>query len=361
MRFANIQLLRLIAALGVVSIHLAFYSQFLFQTTAFPVESLHLGPWGSFAVPLFFAISGFVLTHALHSASTGRFLLARFLRLYPGYWLAVGVCLLTIRYTVWPDWFKGASPFNWKCLALAPIGPGKCHYYLGIEWSLIYEVFLSVSLAALSILGVRRGLPLAVLAWVGVLAWKVATRPGYGTDALPVWKTIWLSACNAPFLLGVLAYYLRNRGHEYRWWVYGILVVVVMQGPKWLSSPEHMWCFWAVCSATAVWFLVQIPQVSDRNPLARLGDCSYGLFLTHVTILHAAFFLFLKKGWLLNSTKGVLAAGAAAVVLGLLFGAVESWVHYRLRPLARVKVPERLWSWVPAKLGLFVRRPATRA
>jgi exopolysaccharide production protein ExoZ len=80
-RYTNIQFLRVAAAVGVVLYHLSCHAPALVG-----VDPARLGHplLAGLPVPLFFAVSGFVLAHALRSAPPGRFLLARAVRLYPG-------------------------------------------------------------------------------------------------------------------------------------------------------------------------------------------------------------------------------------------------------------------------------------
>lgn len=340
MRFHNLQLLRVAAALGVVAYHLGVHAAGIFRTADPLIEWLRTGPWAMFPVPVFFALSGFVLTHALQTAPRGRFLVARFLRLYPGYWLAMALGLAVVWHGVWPPDQAARAKFSATAFTLTPAGPAKGYYVLGgVEWSLIYEVMLSVMLTALSLLGVRRGLPVGVSVWIAVLAAKVWLWPGYATDPFPHWRTVLLSAYSLPFLLGVLAYYLRDTGRRWRWGVLAALVgFLVWVVPLAAADRELQWCGWGVAGAGAVWFAVQVKQVSAWNPLARLGDYTYGLYLIHVPVILAVFYRAVLHEWALTPPQVVLAAAVLAVVVGLLFGKLESALHTRMRPLAKVKL-----------------------
>src|SRR6187401_3600320 len=93
MRFNNIQVLRILAAVAVVLFHVEHHLQ------CPALSRLIDGSWTCFPVPLFFAISGFVLTHAVRNARTGSFLFARALRLYPGFWLATAIVAAVLAAT----------------------------------------------------------------------------------------------------------------------------------------------------------------------------------------------------------------------------------------------------------------------
>ncbi|WP_158747000.1 acyltransferase [Acidisphaera sp. L21] len=107
--FAN--QLRGIAALCVVLIHYAVAYQIMQPTVAWVIAAPPLtGPispvarwlfpyWldgGAFGVALFFLISGFVIPLSLDRSTRGGFLAARFLRIYPTFWLGLTVQWLLI-------------------------------------------------------------------------------------------------------------------------------------------------------------------------------------------------------------------------------------------------------------------------
>src|SRR5262245_33926671 len=184
---------------------------------------MHLPVFNYALVPLFFAVSGFVLTHCLQTLPPGRFLRGRLLRLYPGYWLAA-LAVIALRYALWPG-EKHASRHTLVALALVP--DGRDFYALQVEWSLVYEAFLCVMIALLACAG-RRGVLVGALVWVGAGLVKAVAWPGFGTRPLPTWAGVWLSGNNFPFLLGVLAYHVRDRGRDWRWAVAAAAVALAL-------------------------------------------------------------------------------------------------------------------------------------
>lgn len=286
MRYENLQVLRLAAAVAVVLAHLGMYARSVGGTDLPGLTS----PWLTYIpVPVFFAVSGFVLAGAARSSRPGRFLRARFLRLYVGYWLAAAVVAgLATAGLLGPQYRAAVGLVNAHTVTLWPAGPGRVVYLLGVEWSLVYEAFLSVAVVGLAAFGPGRGLTALTAAWVAAIGVKMAGWPGLFFDQFPRPAGIALSAYNLPFLFGLLAYQVRDRGPGRAWPAavgLGTLAVFGLVGPVAEVTPEVGWAAWGLASAGVVWLTARLPQGRAGHPLARLGDRTYGLFLVHVPIL----------------------------------------------------------------------------
>lgn len=82
-----LDLLRFFAAFWVMSFH-----YFLWYS-----GDIHWYRYGNLGVPLFFIISGFVISQSVAQASTKAFALGRFIRLFPLFWI---ICTLTYIFTL---------------------------------------------------------------------------------------------------------------------------------------------------------------------------------------------------------------------------------------------------------------------
>ena len=193
MRFNNLQILRLVAAMGVALSHLGIAAEMVFGVSDGSTEWLRMPRLSPLWVQTFFALSGFVLTHALQSCPPGRYLYLRAARLYPAYWIVTG----TVIALIWSGWWPGRYPIepnpSFAGLFLLPVRSGQPGgSILFVEWTLVYEVFLSVSLLGLWWVAGRKRLPLMVCVWLLVLGVKSLYRPGYGSEMVASWKSIFL-------------------------------------------------------------------------------------------------------------------------------------------------------------------------
>lgn len=218
-RIQSIQILRVAAALGVISLHCLQSWEQLAKT--YTTSAAHLGGYG---VDLFFVISGFIICNVARSAPTAaEFLRRRFLRVAPLYYvqtapyvvggLATGKLLLAGFATsllFWPIW--GAKPsfpllaVGWSlgfealfytslslvvrfgskgaigllavyagAFLLNVAGAGGVFQFIGNP--LLLEFLLGVAIA---LIPARKQRPLLGLVAVGLACWLLVYRAGYG-------------------------------------------------------------------------------------------------------------------------------------------------------------------------------------
>lgn len=336
MRYPNIQLLRVAAAVGVALFHLGFYARTVGQVELIGLDNSWLA---GMPVPLFFAVSGFVLAGAARHTSPGRFLIARVVRLYPGYWLAVLLTLAAATAGLFSD-LQSRFPglVSGRTFALWPARFGTVLYPLGIEWSLVYEVVLSAAVGLFSLAGPRFGLPILSGVWLTAIVCRMIVWPV--TNQLPAplgsLSEMVQTSYNVPFLVGVLIYSVRDQGRRLWPFVLTGVLGLLAAGVAYPVRPEVQWALWGVAAAGIVWLVVGRRQVASTNPLARLGDCTYGLFLVHVPLLWLVLYPAARAGWG-GRVEPALLAGLLAIVGGLLYGRLEAVIHARLRLL-----PDRL-------------------
>jgi peptidoglycan/LPS O-acetylase OafA/YrhL len=202
-RYAELDLLRFLASLGVVLLHFTY---------SMP-RVAHIGPafpalggifrYGYLAVDLFFMISGFVVVKSARHKSLSQFVVARVARLYPAYWLSCGLTFVGLH-------FMSSGAASWRQLLLNLtmlqefFGQPSLN---GVYWSLTYELTFCF-LVGLLIAG--RLWPLLFPVLLGWLAYTLVAGP------LPpphLFSFLLIPKHSAYFIAGMLFYVLQARRH----------------------------------------------------------------------------------------------------------------------------------------------------
>lgn len=370
-RFEALEAVRAIAAIGVVTTHVAF------QTA-----STKEGPWAAplarldFGVALFFVLSGFLLflpyarRRFIGAAlpPTGPYFWRRALRILPAYWLTVAVCLSILpenANVTSADWVR-------HMLLLQNYEAGTLRSGLTQTWSLVTEVafYLTLPLLASLVLG-RRRTPISGRRPLGILAGLAVANVVYLLTAhyldpegsLPLGA--WLPGHIAWFAAGMALAYIRA------WFeqpgssslrlaglrdlpkapgsclLLALLLLAIASTP--VAGPIQLFpaTGWQMVAKTVLYggaasFIVLPFVLADQStsPLVRalsvrpmrwLGELSYSIFLWHLVVMAFVFELggipiFQGRFWLVLS----LTLGVTLVVATLSYVLLE-------RPILRLK------------------------
>lgn len=354
----NIQILRLLAAAAVVFYHA--------RPAAVPIAGLPLLPvWlqplpkmGFAGVDVFFVISGAIMALTTRSAEPGpraalRFGLLRFGRIYAGWWpFFLAYCALL-------GWTGQLGDKNlWASLWLWPTHLGD--YVVAVIWTLTYELYFYLLLAAMLLLPRRMrlwGMALVGLAVVVCTLWS--RQAGLFTPAgalhASIWQLFLLSPLVAEFVAGYLLCHWLQRdptrplasGLHRGLLLGGAVVLGVLAGgyhlriaaypgglAGYFHAPERALLLGGMALCLVAWALRAPPPRSRfGRALVAGGDASYALYLAHLLLLTLCYKLF---GWLQLGDHGVLLACAYTLAVAAIFAA--SIAHYRgiERPLHRL-------------------------
>lgn len=341
-RNIRLQYLRGAAALAVVLFHSAEY---LFVFRGEPrLLSVFGGFWGSYGVAVFFALSGYLMAEVLQRDEPARFLANRIARIYPLMLLLVGLFSLAFLLIGKP---RGV---NILALTLIPTGPRS--YFLGVEWTLLYEMTYYTALATFGFVGLARFRSAAMVAWLVVLGIAYVAGPGRSAQSVPMLSEIPLSIINLPFVLGYLASGAHKRG-----WLPPFLVVpaAILAVSVALVAQEHSRLLVGLSAGLLVAAAVRAPAPAGHGWLdrfgQRLGDASYALYLCHVPIFLLAAVLL---GAAIPTSLFWLLLVGAAIGFSLLLGPVDLLMHRRLKRWLDALPQQRLKAAGLAFLAAFI-------
>jgi exopolysaccharide production protein ExoZ len=319
----GIQILRAMAALGVVLFHSAIYIRGVRELT----------PWVDFftrnfghGVMLFFAISGFVLWPIDGKPKPLEFLKRRLLRIYPPFLLCCAVALGL-------KWALHIGSYDWletlKALSLWPFGP--IPYPLSVEWSLVYEMFFYWVLFGLCFVARARTRQWLLGAWCVFLIASAFAMP-QATVSLPTVDQIAVSAFSLPFVMGalfrILFEHLKTRQvlPQSAYWALWAAAIVSLVVAHEMGPQAICYLFWGLGFSLITLLAALHPKPNDKSVLRLLGkwgDCSYGTYLIHFQAVGA--FVRLMR----NTDISVNALFATTVVFALLVGGIFGWAEFR--------------------------------
>ncbi|MHB8301583.1 MAG: acyltransferase family protein [Acidobacteriaceae bacterium] len=336
-RLSVVQGLRAIAALLVVWTHsidaAGPYSH------SWQGSFLHMAGFGACGLDIFFVISGFIVSLVAARAvakerhSAGKFLLRRFTRIYPLYWILTIVVVLEAEFGTHPIVWRSVSWLptvallpSWSYPARTPI--------LSLGWSLVFEMYFYLVLALWMAIGPRhlvRNTLLTLAAMVGIGALIGFRRPSL---------IVWSNPILLEFLFGCAIGQVYSRGNSHpslrripagRWLTatgaLGLLMTLVtgygsidyegmvLNG---LSSWQRVG-LWGVPSALLVLGAV-LWSPGMRSFPARLvvflGDASYSIYLctTPARSIVKHFWRFFGR-W--GGDVGILLCGIACILAGV--------------------------------------------
>lgn len=294
MRFRVLDSLRGIAAILVALYHLSAAGYF-FQ--------IPLIRHGGIAVPLFFVLSGFVISHAYTTklekwGDFGSFMLRRVGRIYPLHIFTL-LALIGIEVAKYVIVSKGAitgqDPFTGgnsigslvaNLFLLQAIIPFGYYTWNGPSWSVSVEIYTNI-LFALVLIGAqgrsRRALNLAMLFSALTLIYVISFTELTNTSGRG------FAECMFGFMCGNLAY----RWHESvkATWVPGPLLEVLAAAVFFLMfwfDPVNE--FFTLCVFGGMVFVFSfqcgpISKILSANALLFLGKVSYSIYLVHSVVL----------------------------------------------------------------------------
>ena len=333
-KIESVQVLRAVAALGVVLFHAVH------QLMSHGGPELPSAVLGAAGVDLFFVVSGFIMwvTALDPGMSPQRFAVKRIQRIVPLYWL---MTLLVLAVAVFaPGAMRNASHDPWHFAASLlfipwphPAMPEHLWPAVVPGWSLNYEMFFYVLVGGALLLRRSFRLPFiggALLALV--LAGQFFQPPGIAR--------FYANPIVLEFVLGLLIGMAfdparRTRAGDYAACLVGLVAFVAI-GP--LETEANRLLTWGLPLALAAYGAINIALPRENRVVQGLevvGDASYSIYLTQFLALPAAAGVFARvmsdlNGWV-ACVAFVVGTSSVAVLTGI---ACFYWVE---KPMLRRK------------------------
>lgn len=298
-RLGELDALRGIAAMVVVLFH--YTSRAPLVLPGIVTVPVHL-EWGKYGVELFFAISGFVIFMTLErTRTTADFVVSRFARLFPSYWIAIVVTTVAL------------AGLGARELMLTPMATAanftmlEGFLYLpavdGVYWSLTVELGFYVCMLSLWRLDMMDRIETVLLGWIGLqmLWWLV--------PALPSRLAMIMALEYIPFFtIGICAYRVWNGTRQWRDQALPLLAAL---GATTLAHGASGAAAWLLVAAIFLALVAQRLSWLTARPLLWLGGISYPLYLVHQNAGYAVMASLQRHG------VGAWASLAIAIVAAL--------------------------------------------
>lgn len=312
----SIQTLRAVAAIMVFLCHL------------FAMEEVHSGRsekltdfWvnGAHGVDLFFVISGFVIVWVASDIRRGwpgaiDFLGARIARIYPLWWLFAGAISIMLWIAIGTPWqpermiehgMHGPTHLVQSFLLL----PQAHHPVLGVGWTLVHEVYFYAAFAVLILVLPAQRRSLGIVIW-GAIVFLGASF-GLATEFADSFIDLVFYPMTLQFIFGaVVAYLIKAKIRRFARTSIAVGIiswVMVYVGADSLTAStlfsaigldsmpqaDFVWrrtVLFGVPSAFLIYGLVALETddgfLANRpNPMIKLGDWSYSIYLCHVPVI----------------------------------------------------------------------------
>lgn len=206
-RLASLDLLRLVAALAVVSFHYLFRGPIAGDVDAHYPAAAPFAIYGYLGVSLFFLISGFVITWSAEGRTWREFTAARFARLYPGFLVCMTVTFVVLSIAGDRRFPTNVSTYvaNLFMFARAFGRPSMD----GVYWSIMLEIIFYGWIAMLILAGAFRHWKLTIVAiWLAISA---GNELFLGNEAI---RILFITTYAPFFAFGILAQQVVAKGRS---------------------------------------------------------------------------------------------------------------------------------------------------
>ena len=320
-RFSELDALRGIAVLFVLLSHYTWAYDFHFGTLS--SHTFSFPGAGAFGVELFFMISGFVIFLSLNNSKKIQdFVISRFSRLYPTYWLCLALTLFVI--TVFPVPTVGQLSVGSILVNLTMVqGYLKVPHLDQVYWSLGIELVFYFWMAV--IFAVKNKINLICFAWL-LLAFAVNFIQG---KLIKILISLFVLKFTPFFVMGIMFYQIKFRqqtAFTHCLLLFATALVFYNGYLDGIANPQYSLSymqFVLISVAISIFYYISyVPFPLLANPVLRfVGRISYPLYLLHNVIGYAIIYR-IKS---ICDIEIVYATGTAFITISLAYLVHEFW------------------------------------
>lgn len=340
-----INVLRFFAALGVLSYH--SFSQLItnnYIPNAFSFLS-QFAKYGNLGVDLFFIISGFVISLSSEGRTFFQFISARFIRLFPVFWLCVSITSLFVLLS------NSADYISWQKylsnLTMLPSIFGGYEYIDVSYWTLRVELKFYLIIAIILLLRKFVNLSLQKIAVV--------------LSSLLLYYTLF---CNLYYCPSAFKLFFWSYGEEYlQYFVAGILFYEIYKNNKnYYNYIALLMCYFVALIKTnnhdhiniginiiyiTIFFLIflaiSLKKITNnffnkkyKNAIIVLGAVTYPLYLLHDKIIHIT--IKILNEYTISPYIGMTILLSVIILLLLLVNKFDYYIHNLWKKYNNVKI-----------------------
>ena len=337
----SIQALRGIAAILVVFCH---SEQYISAFLNVKVERFVGNCFGGFGVDIFFVISGFIMVYICRNEfgqknALGTFLRRRILRIFPMYWITILIVLALIVPT---GIYAYALPVDKQCVVSSSVDvfrnlllipsfspKGECPI-VGVSWTLLFEMFFYYSFALLLIFHEKIYLPALCFIFTSLILTSLCINDFHVHNGFTSYFAFLGNDIILEFIFGCFLAEQFLAGHVLTYIIAGLVIlfsimaILLSYHGTFIDISPIRAVRWGIPSAFIVFGLLSLEAngaIKIPKALIKLGDSSYSIYLTHLSIYLMLIIVALKqaKNYMhISGDIAVFAAWAACVLLGYL-------------------------------------------
>ncbi len=300
----------------------------------------NLFDFGGAGVDFFFVLSGFIIFY-IHEKDIANprkvksFFIKRFIRVYPLYWLVLGLKIGTSLLVGYDPDIKARSLLEiFQAIVLFPQDRAiLSSSFLGVSWTLSFEVFFYVIFGLAILFPKRVMIPLIGVWLIGSFSSLVGLSPLPPDSML---QTFWFSPLNVEFALGCWAAYL-VRHHQFsrgqRIFSVGLFLLSIAIALEIYTSTHglpRIPISPVIAYGIPCWVLIigAVTLESERTVrvspiLSAIGNASYSIYLVHGFFINNLSKVLrvnstvLQTPWLLNMSGIVISTIALVLSYGV--------------------------------------------